>query len=266
MSAPITEAHRKLRETLEIRWMRATELEIEQLIADSEARACAAVAQWHPASVSPQPSFEGVLCEAYLAITLDAERPCVLTYIYANRQWTQGEGDTQRIKCWGRITPRDWTAERDQLRAETDRLTAQRENLLKPMRDQAIARAERAEACLHALRLVCGATDADKFTTWVHRAIARAERAEAELLIAQRLLIDSEDAGTVAENLRAELATERARLDWLTMNAHVDLEEYREGSRSEGGTPWYCWKFSSPRHSGDHVVNAIDAAMKEDTK
>jgi membrane protein involved in colicin uptake len=40
MSAPITEAHRKLRETLEIRWMRATELEIEQLIADSEARAC----------------------------------------------------------------------------------------------------------------------------------------------------------------------------------------------------------------------------------
>jgi hypothetical protein len=43
MSAPITEAHRKLRETFEIRWMRATELEIEQLIADSEARA---VAQW----------------------------------------------------------------------------------------------------------------------------------------------------------------------------------------------------------------------------
>jgi hypothetical protein len=41
MSAPITDAHRKLRETLEIRWMRATEWEIEQLIADSEAKACA---------------------------------------------------------------------------------------------------------------------------------------------------------------------------------------------------------------------------------
>jgi hypothetical protein len=39
MSAPITEAHRKLRDTLEIRWMRATELEIEQLIAESEAEA-----------------------------------------------------------------------------------------------------------------------------------------------------------------------------------------------------------------------------------
>jgi len=43
MSAPITEAHRKLRETLEIRWMRATELEIEQLISDSEARAVASI-------------------------------------------------------------------------------------------------------------------------------------------------------------------------------------------------------------------------------
>jgi hypothetical protein len=43
MSAPITEAHRQLRETLEIRWMRATELEIEQLIAASEARAVAKI-------------------------------------------------------------------------------------------------------------------------------------------------------------------------------------------------------------------------------
>ena len=43
------------------------------------------------------------------------------------------------------------------------------------------ARAERAEASLHALRLVCGTTDADKFTTRVDRAIARAEKAEAEL-------------------------------------------------------------------------------------
>jgi len=50
-------------------------------------------------------------------------------------------------------------------------------------------RAEKAEAQLHALRLVCGTTDANKFETWTDRANARAERAE------------------------AELATERARLD-----------------------------------------------------
>jgi len=38
MSALITEAHRKLRETLEIRWMRATELELEAELAAEKAR------------------------------------------------------------------------------------------------------------------------------------------------------------------------------------------------------------------------------------
>jgi hypothetical protein len=71
-------------------------------------------------------------------------------------------------------------------------------------------------------------------------AVARAERAEAELLIAQRLLIDSEDAGTVAENLRAELAAERARLDWLEDHGWIT------------GEP--CGRA------------AIDAAMKEGAK
>jgi DNA repair exonuclease SbcCD ATPase subunit len=56
-------------------------------------------------------------------------------------------------------------------------------------REDAIARAERAEASLHALRLVCGTTDADKFTTWVDRANARAARAEAELA-AERARLD----------------------------------------------------------------------------
>jgi hypothetical protein len=44
---------------------------------------------------------------------------------------------------------------------------------------------------------------------------ARAERAEAELVVLRRLLIDSEEAGTIAKGLRAELATERARLDYI---------------------------------------------------
>ena len=59
-----------------------------------------------------------------------------------------------------------------ELRAEVERLKAQRDNLLKPMRDEAIARAERAEEI------------ADR---WGKRAIS----------------------------LEAELATERARMDWL---------------------------------------------------
>ena len=48
-------------------------------------------------------------------------------------------------------------------------------------RKDAIARAESAESQLHALRLICGTTDADKFSTWVDRANTRAEKAESEL-------------------------------------------------------------------------------------
>jgi DNA repair exonuclease SbcCD ATPase subunit len=113
----------------------------------------------------------------------------------------------------------------------------------------AIARAERAEASLHALRLVCGTTDADKFTSWVDRANDRAERAEAEIkdraammrdVMRERDAAEAELAewhmlrlwGTTpeivhafikcqqarihaAQDIEAELAAERARLDDL---------------------------------------------------
>jgi hypothetical protein len=182
MSAPITEAHRKLRETLEIRWMRATESEIEQLIADSEARAVEAA-----------------------DFALQQERNIHMTTI----------------------------AERDQLRAEVARLSEWQAGVIKNARahhahlKDAIARAERAEASLHALRLVCGTTDADKFSTWVDRAIARADRAE------------------------TELAAERARLDWLRDN----VEEIY--SKDQHGIVYL---------SGDNIRAAIDAAMKEGAK
>ena len=45
-------------------------------------------------------------------------------------------------------------------------------------------------AQLHALNLICGTTDADKFTTWVDRANARAERAEAELAAERARMAD----------------------------------------------------------------------------
>ena len=121
-----------------------------------------------------------------------------------------------------------WIAERDQLRAEVERLKADgaasafitmscrasraetdRNNLradldaIKAILNEEKGRAERAEASLHALRLVCGTTDADKFTTWVDRANARAEKAE------------------------AELKAERARLDWLESAAATELQSER---------------------------------------
>jgi hypothetical protein len=286
MSAPITEAHRKLRETLEIRWMRATELEIEQLIADSEARACAAVAQWHPASVSPKPSFEGVLCEAYLAITLDAERPCVLTYIYANRQWTQGEGDTQRIKCWGRITPRDWTAERDQLRADCENETKWAAHYLADAQN-ASARAERAEAEIKdraaMMRDVMRERDAAEAELANIRALANRRNKQdhshdtthqlvasldQSLDIVQAELVEERWLRGVrnqrSQELLSELASERARLDWL------QAQEVNRGLEITKGLddplPFLVLGEDGTTHWGNTYRAAIDAAMKEDDK
>ena len=59
-------------------------------------------------------------------------------------------------------------------------------------RELAALAAERDQlrAQLHALNLVCGTTDADKFQTWVDRANARAERAEAELAAERARMAD----------------------------------------------------------------------------
>jgi hypothetical protein len=100
--------------------------------------------------------------------------------------------------------------QRDQLRAEVERLTAACDKFSNSeiVQGDWKARAERAEASLHALRLVCGTTDADKFSTWVDRAIARAERAEAELTFQQERnsrLFEQRDAAVEAQD-KAEAA------------------------------------------------------------
>jgi len=74
-------------------------------------------------------------------------------------------------------------------------------------------RAEKAEAQLHALRLVCGTTDANKFETWIDRANARAEKAEAELAAAnERLRSEAMDDYASIKDLQRELATEREKV------------------------------------------------------
>lgn len=50
------------------------------------------------------------------------------------------------------------------------------------------ARAEKAEAKLHALTLICGTNDANKFQSWVDKERERADKAEAECLEQARLL------------------------------------------------------------------------------
>jgi hypothetical protein len=104
MSAPITEAHRKL--------------------------ACDVLLDH---SVSGAATKDGVIGAAQWIA--DSEAAAV---------------QTAMLREYGNLsaTNESLAKERDQLRADLERLTAQRENLLKPMRDQAIARAQRAEAFL----------------------------------------------------------------------------------------------------------------------
>ena len=163
--------------------------------------------------------------------------------------------DQQRAACPVCLVPA-LTAERDQLRAQ-----------------------------LHALQLVCGTTDADKFSTWVDRANARAERAEAEV---ERLRSDRDcekrlrkDADEFRENAiaraeraeadaaaylkraesfrkigdeaEAELATERAeveRLNALGSWAHTCIHHTDEERKAWGACPC-CAKARAERAEAD---------------
>jgi hypothetical protein len=125
--------------------------------------------------------------------------------------------EVERLKFYiaTTIQPDEYAKVIKDLRAEVERLTAQRENLLKPMRDQAIARAERAEAEVE--RLTKQAVfDGDHIHTLnaafatraeVTDAIARAERAEAEIKDRAAMMRDVMRERDAAE---AELAVERA--------------------------------------------------------
>jgi hypothetical protein len=182
----------------------------------------------------------------------------------------------------------EMTAERDELRAEVERFKgwlsepqALHAHCLRTLNEAQIAhlfgermtaivnRAERAEASLHAMRLVCGTTDADKFTSWVDRANARAEKAEADLAAAkERLRSEAMDDYASIKDLQRELATEREkaeryRLATLKLDAELAAERARlDWLESPAGFDWQ-W------HSAHSVLvrrAAIDAAMKEGAK
>ena len=121
----------------------------------------------------------------------------------------------------------------DECNKRTAALTAERDQL---------------RAQLHALQLVCGTTDADKFQTWVDRANARAERAEAELA-AEREKAERFRLVTLRQD--CELATERGKLDWVFQNCKVEANDYTTGNRDV----YYV-----------HDREDLGAAMKEGAK
>jgi hypothetical protein len=275
MSAPITEAHRKLRETLEIRWMRATELEIEQLIADSQAEAVQITMLREYGNLCA--TNEGIAKErdqlrAELAgeKNLHAQTRTVAEELNTICTDLRNAGGPPFIRSEAiRLLREDQAT----LRAEVERLKRDYEydhKCLHEVRDRCELwkqRAERAEAELAAAKLLLNEeTDcAEAVEAAIVRQYARAERAEAELAniraLANRrnkrdhaqdtthqLVAALDQALDIAQ---AELAAERARLDWLRDN----VEEIY--SKDQHGIVYL---------SGDNIRAGIDAAMKEGAK
>ena len=156
-----------------------------QLIADSEARA---TAELRGALALGQENCDAAYDE--LRVDCDELRADVVR-LTAERDLLRAEVERLKFYIATTIQPDEYAKVIKDLRAEVERSKKSCE-FADFQRQQ--ARAEKAEAQLYALRLVCGTTDANKFETWTDRANARAERAE------------------------AQLATERARLDWLAVS------------------------------------------------
>jgi len=226
MSALITEAHRKLRETLEIRWMRATELEIEQLIADSEAAAVQTAMIREYGNLCA--TNEGLAKERD-QLRAEVER---LTAQRENLLSDPHQMNETPDKPTRHVIPNDeqcatavrlyeaqgiYASDAAQILAERDRrvygsVFEERDDLRKYLNTETDC-AEAVEAA-------------------IVRQYARAERAEVEVeRLTKQAVFDGDhihtlnaafatraevmDAIARAERAEAELATERARLDWL---------------------------------------------------
>ena len=128
------------------------------------------------------------------------------------------------------------------------------------------AERDQLHAQLRALNLICGTNDANKFETWVDRANARAERAETVALAKwngalERAMKAEADLAALGQchddNCRAvvkfaaDLAAERARLDWVFRNCKVTAHDYTTGNLGLYSI---------------HDREDLGAAMKEDAK
>ena len=144
--------------------------------------------------------------------------------------------DQQRASCPVCLVA-TLTAERDELRSDCENETKWAAHYLA---DAIAVKAERDQlrAQLHALQLVCGTNDANKFETWVDRANARAERAE------------------------TELAAERSRLNWLDQQgAHYGWKVQLPADYPYVKECVFVCRNTTSGHKT--IREAIDAAMKE---
>jgi hypothetical protein len=138
------------------------------------------------------------------------------------------------------------------------------------------ARAEKAEAKLHALTLICGTNDANKFQSWVDKERERADKAEAECLEQARLLgiSGSREASLIARLEKAETELTEAKAD-SEDQAKWALKYLRRAEEAEADTARLDWLAVSDvwldipateAFTPETMREAIDAAMKEASK
>ena len=53
----------------------------------------------------PPHTKPGTTSDYFLAVGIDSDVPRVLVYMHAERTWTEGGGDTQRVRLWAHIPP-----------------------------------------------------------------------------------------------------------------------------------------------------------------
>ena len=173
-AAQVTEEHIYTAAKVGKAYVAGEDAQAAQLIADSEARARCEIAMVAAESADRNVSLRLQNAE------LRAVFPRILAAL-GNGACCAPDVSVEFIKA----IPNEVAEVVAQLRAEVERLTAACDKFSNDEITQGDwkARAVCAEASLHALRLVCGTTDANKFSTWVDRSNAKAEKAEAELAV-----------------------------------------------------------------------------------
>jgi hypothetical protein len=158
---------------------------------------------------------------------------------------------TAMIREYGNLsaTNESLAKERDQLRAEVERLTAQRENLLKPMRDQAIARAESAEA-----EMTFQQERNSRLFEQRDAAVAAQEKAEADLAAAKLLLNEETDCAEAVEAaiVRQYARAERAEAE-IKDRAAMMRDVMRERDAAEAELATEREKLSTLREACGHI-------------
>lgn len=273
MSAPVTEAHHKLAQSINKRWCSYDDA--AQLIADSEAAATAELRAVFPQILAALGN--GACCAPDVSVEFIQSIPNEVAGVVAQlradveqwelafqEQYAQAESAERELELRKRFTSRTAIAEHraERAEAEVDRLRHLEAVLRSSAADMtagSITAGGVADLRAENERLRRAYVRPDDIRAQLESAVARAESAEREV---ERLKSDGAASAFItmscrASHAEAELAKERARLDWM------DNYGYENGANVNE------WAIALPENQKSNTRNlraAIDAAMKDDLK